>query len=84
VTSPRTPAPPPLELRLRQLRDREPRGGDPDLPLGRPGDPADHSEAERLALGIVPLPASLTEALAALEADAIARSWMPLLNDTTY
>lgn len=47
-------------------------------------DPADLSEAERLALGIVPLPASLTEALAALEADAIARSWMPLLNDTTY
>ena len=54
------------------------------LPPACPGDPADLSEAERLALGIVPLPASLTEALAALEADAIARSWMPELMRISY
>lgn len=40
-------------------------------------DPADLSDAERAALGIKALPASLTEALAALASDTEARSWMP-------
>jgi len=39
-------------------------------------DPAELSEARRHELGIVPLPATLSEALSALEADAIASSWM--------
>lgn len=39
-------------------------------------DPADVSEQERSALGIVPLPATLDDALAALADDAEARSWM--------
>lgn len=47
------------------------------LPPACPGDPADLSEAERRELGIVPLPASLSEALDALDADAIASAWMP-------
>jgi glutamine synthetase len=40
-------------------------------------DPAELSEAERAALGVRPLPATLTQALDALEADAIARTWLP-------
>ena len=40
------------------------------------GDPSEMSEEERRRLGARPLPASLEEALAALEADAVARSWL--------
>jgi glutamine synthetase len=54
------------------------------LPPACPGDPADLSEAERRELGIVPLPASLSEALDALEADAIASAWMPDLMRSSY
>jgi glutamine synthetase len=54
------------------------------LPPACPGDPADLSEAERNELAVVPLPASLSEALAALEADSIARSWMPELMRSAY
>ena len=54
------------------------------LPPACPGDPADLPEAERRELAVVPLPASLSEALAALEADAIARSWMPELMRSSY
>lgn len=54
------------------------------LPPACPGDPADLSEAERRELGIVPLPASLSEALDALEADAIASAWMPDLMRSPY
>jgi glutamine synthetase len=47
------------------------------LPPSCDVDPAELSEAQRRELGIVTLPASLTEALSALEADEIASSWMP-------
>ena len=47
------------------------------LPPSCDVDPAELSEAQRRELGIVTLPASLTEALTALEADEIASSWMP-------
>lgn len=40
-------------------------------------DPANLSEDQRRDLGIVPLPATLTEALKALESDPIASAWMP-------
>lgn len=39
-------------------------------------DPAELTDAERAELGITPLPGSFAEALAALEADAEAMSWM--------
>jgi glutamine synthetase len=54
------------------------------LPTACPGDPSVLSEAERSELAVVPLPASLSEALAALEADSIARSWMPELMRSAY
>ncbi len=54
------------------------------LPPACPGDPANLSEAERNELALVPLPASLSEALAALEADSIARSWMLELMRSAY
>jgi len=49
------------------------------LPLPAPldGDPGDLTEAERSRLGIVPLPSTLDEALATLDADPIARAWLP-------
>ncbi len=48
-------------------------GIDRQLPLGDPvrGDPADLPEDERLARGILPLPTSLGEAIAALERDDV-------------
>jgi glutamine synthetase len=47
------------------------------LPHALEKDPAEHTAAERAQLGIVPLPSSLAEALDALEADPIARQWLP-------
>ncbi len=46
------------------------------LPAVCDRDPADLSDAERAQLGITSLPASLSEALDALEADEVARTWM--------
>jgi glutamine synthetase len=40
------------------------------------GDPSELDEAERRRLGIRPLPDSLEDALAALESDAVVRSWL--------
>ena len=40
-------------------------------------DPAKLSEADRAAMGVVRLPATLAKALQALAADAEARSWFP-------
>ncbi|MEI6254046.1 MAG: hypothetical protein WCP30_14705, partial [Mycobacteriaceae bacterium] len=40
-------------------------------------DPGELTEAGRRELGIVALPATLSDALTELEADGIARSWMP-------
>jgi glutamine synthetase len=40
-------------------------------------DPGDLSEAERAARGVARLPQSLAEALDALEADEVARAWLP-------
>ena len=53
------------------------------LPLPPPADvdPAEMSKAARAAAGITPLPASLREALAALEKDSTVRSW---LSDELY
>lgn len=56
---------------LEGIRDELP------LPAAVDRDPADLSEEERATLGITPLPASLAEALAALDADERARGWMP-------
>ena len=39
--------------------------------------PAELTAAEHEVLGVVPLPSSLTEALAALDADPIAKAWLP-------
>jgi len=47
------------------------------LPPACHDDPANLSEDQRRDLGIVPLPATLTEALKALESDPIASAWMP-------
>ncbi len=47
------------------------------LPPAIDKDPAELSAAERDRLGIVTLPATLAEALEALEADPVARTWMP-------
>lgn len=55
---------------LAGIRDRLP------LPPAIDRDPSDLSDAERAQLGIVALPSSLGEALEALEADKVARSWM--------
>lgn len=55
---------------LRGLRENLP---EPALVTG---DPSEMSEEERRRLGVRTLPASLEEALAALEADAVARSWL--------
>ena len=46
------------------------------LPPSIDRDPADLTEDERNKLGIVPLPSSLDEALAALDADATVKGWM--------
>ena len=47
------------------------------LPPACEADPADLSEEQRRAMGIVALPATLDEAIDAFEADQIARAWMP-------
>ena len=47
------------------------------LPAACDRDPADLSDDERSALGIVPLPSTLGEALDALAADERARAWLP-------
>lgn len=44
-------------------------------PLGR--DPADFSDADRAAMGIRPLPGSLSEALDVMLADPIVAGWLP-------
>jgi glutamine synthetase len=54
---------------LRGLRDRL-----PEPPLTS-GDLSERDEEERTRLGVRPLPGSLEEALEALEADAVVRSW---------
>ena len=46
------------------------------LPPSIERDPSDLTEDERQKLGIVPLPSSLDEALAALDADAVVKGWM--------
>jgi glutamine synthetase len=46
------------------------------LPPAVDRDPAELSDAERAQLGIVTLPSSLDEALNALDADEVARSWL--------
>lgn len=56
---------------LEGIRDKLP------LPAACDRDPADLSEDERAALGIRPLPATLAEALDALDADERARAWLP-------
>ncbi|MBA3234367.1 MAG: glutamine synthetase [Chloroflexi bacterium] len=63
---------------LEGIRDELP------LPAACDQDPADLSEAEREALGIVPLPSSLAEALDALDADQRARTWLPDLMSESY
>ena len=54
------------------------------LPAICDGDPADLSEAERSRLGIVPLPSTLDEALASLDADPVARAWLPPVMYESY
>ena len=54
------------------------------LPPACDVDPAELSEARRHELGIVPLPSTLSEALTALEGDAIASSWMPETKRRSY
>jgi glutamine synthetase len=48
-----------------------------ECPAGLTKDPADLSEEERRVAKITPLPASLEEALSALQKDATARRWFP-------
>jgi glutamine synthetase len=47
-------------------------------------DPADLTEVQRHELGIVPLPATLDEALDAFEADEVASAWMPAQMRESY
>jgi glutamine synthetase len=47
-----------------------------ELPQACATDPAELSDDERASLGIVPLPSSLTEAIACFLADSKASSWM--------
>lgn len=47
-------------------------------------DPAELTDDQRAALGIVPLPATLAEALDVLDADERARSWLPGLMYESY
>jgi len=46
------------------------------LPVAIDRDPGDLTDNERKAMGIVPLPSSLDEALGALEANATVKGWM--------
>lgn len=56
------------------------------LPMPPPceADPAEMSDAERDKHGIVPLPSSLSEALDRLDADTMARSWLPPTMYSSY
>jgi glutamine synthetase len=56
------------------------------LPLPQPidRDPSDLSDAERAAAGIRPLPSSLDEALATLDADAAVKAWLPPVMYESY
>jgi glutamine synthetase len=54
------------------------------LPTALGKDPAELTAAEREALGVVPLPSSLTEALAALDADPVAKAWLPPVMYESY
>lgn len=63
---------------LEGIRDELP------LPAALDRDPADLSDDERAALGVVPLPGSLTEALEALDSDERARAWLPAVMYESY
>lgn len=54
------------------------------LPPACEADPADLTEVQRHELGIVPLPATLDEALDAFEADEVASAWMPAQMRESY
>jgi glutamine synthetase len=54
------------------------------LPPALDRDPAELTEDERKAMNIVALPSTLSEALDALEADELARSWLPPNMYLTY
>ena len=56
------------------------------LPLPTPvdRDPGDLTAAERDKLGIIPLPSTLAEALDTLDADPIARTWLPPVMYQSY
>jgi glutamine synthetase len=54
------------------------------LPPAVDRDPGDLSDDERKALNIVALPSSLAEALDALEADELAKSWLSPTLYTAY
>jgi len=54
------------------------------LPPACEADPAELTDAQRRELGIVPLPATLEEALAAFEADEVARTWLPEVMRDSY
>ena len=47
-------------------------------------DPANLTDQERDALGIKPLPSSLSEALDLMESDEVVRSWMPTVMYDSY
>jgi glutamine synthetase len=47
------------------------------LPTALDKDPAALTATEREALGVVPLPSSLAEALEALDRDPVAKAWLP-------
>ncbi len=63
---------------LEGIRDELP------LPAACDRDPADLTDDERAALGIEPLPSSLSEALDVLDADERARAWLPPVMYESY
>jgi glutamine synthetase len=54
------------------------------LPAAIDRDPSDLAEAEREKLGIRPLPGSLAEALEAIEAEPVVKSWLPTTMHKSY
>lgn len=54
------------------------------LPMAVDCDPSDLTEAERQSRGIHPLPDSLEGALALLDADPVAKNWMPRVMYDSY
>jgi glutamine synthetase len=54
------------------------------LPPACDSDPSELSEAERDRLGIKPLPGSLADALDLLDADSIAKAWLPPVMYSSY